>query len=236
MKKPSLFRVCVTLLAVLCQSCSDSEPATYDTTIIVLIDQTDPLVVYPDVKKIMGYTGFTDDIWTSATVTVSTLTDMNISPEYSLSIPSESKWLGNKSARQSDIEAFTNELTQKLDTLRPLSFQPLRRSVILVPLITHLNALAEQKGDRHILVYSNLFENSSFSFYDPLTLKMIESMPKEFKKQVEEQIPISDLEGITIHFIYKPGTREDNSRYCIISRFLTKWFSEKGAKVIVSAQ
>ena len=144
----------------------------------------------------------------------------------------------NEFDREQDLQTFQkgmDSLIQKAnDTPRG---KP--SSAVYMPLARSINRMAKSKADqRIIIIYSDLFENSSFFHcYEPKHLQMLEQNPQKVQALFQKQLPLEkDLTGVAIYIVYEAPNEVASM---IFERFAnavyTPMLEDKGATVHVGA-
>ena len=225
-------------LVVGLSSCTFTSPApVVDATHIIVVDTTDPLLVYPDSTQLMHFIQLYANIWQGQEVHVSTITDKDVNPVQTFTLPKENRITGNLQRRQREVEVFSHQLDSVV-ALHVLKGNPaVGHSVIYRTLAQQLAVLRERTSIiRNLVVYSNLYENSDLAnFYDAATLRQMKAHPQPLLQHFWDAAQLGDLTGITIWLVYRPVDYQDNLRYLTVSNFFKQLFTDHGATVHIVA-
>lgn len=202
----------------------------------IVIDRTDELTVHPDARAICTDLGLINHPYQGVSVTVTSVTDMNITPEKVITLEGEQEWQGNIHVRQSKIAAFTDTLAQTIAGFLPTDSTKMRRSVLFYILSNQLTALSQKQGKKLLYLYSDLSENSDFlNTYQPSILEDIKRHPDKYVKLLEQEYPLPDLKGITVYCMYNPSSQTADYRYTILSSLVRLWLENHHTSVIMKA-
>jgi hypothetical protein len=208
------------LLVLACLGCV-KVPEDNRTSVVILIDYTDPLRIRPHSKEILALCNLDKDIWQGVRIVVSPISDEDINPTSVLELEEENRLLGNTKIRTAKVERFKRELALALeikDTVVALS-----HSIIYRASVKLLNDLSASKAKhKHFLIYSNLMENSEVSFYDAKTRALLQNDPKEIQALLEKSTVLNNLTTINIWLLYDPVSYEDNATYMLVANRLYK--------------
>lgn len=211
----------------------ESEP--YAHAVSQIVDRTDTFLSQPDsqsTKKM--FSG--KSLWEGNHFRLLTASDVDYNAVYETKLPPECSYFSNVYERKRKTNQFYMGIE---DALAKVLSEPVGkpRSSVYAPIAHELNLLSEKNAKRKILVvYSDLAENTPLlSFYRAETLKQLKDNPDSILEVLEKQIPLPNLKGIEIYFIYKPKDEKDNEQFRIVSGFFKEFFESRGAKVEISA-
>lgn len=218
------------IAALLFLACSNTQ--NNDMLISIFVDRTDPFSFQTNDIDIVGLSDLDKNLWQSVSVEFSTISNIDINTIQSVSIPSENSWIGNKQMRNHKLEKFKREVQNTLQ--RTTSDTSLDHSIIYRIIATKLNELAKNKtGNKHLIILSDLMENSQISFYDKTTFALLTSNPKELETMLQKECKLEGLSDLQVWFLFKPNGYEQNNRYMIVANFYKHLFESKGAVVHV---
>jgi len=219
----------ILLIACLYTACS-TEPARDDKEMIILYDKSDPLKVRPQFDEIFTQLGLKQDAWQGIRVKVTTVTDKDINTVQLFTLAKADRLYGNTTMRIAEVERFKHKLRKALQDI-PAS-GTLDHSIIYRAMAKHLNLLASSIAVRkQIIIYSDLYENSDVSFYDPATFLLLQAHPEVIRRKLEKNVVLGKLSGIHVWFMYDPESYEANNNYMTIANFYKRWLESKGATV-----
>ena len=205
-----------------------TESRPIDKAMIIAIDRTDPLLLYPNAETISAQLGLKQDIWQGIEVTVVFIQDRDAGESKRITLAWESKWTGNTTIRKAKVEQFKKELRAALVPIK--SPGSLGHSIIYRNIAKGLIVLSAcQATKKYLLVYSDLMENDQLNFYKPQTIDRIRKDPDSIKQRLEQIAAMPDLSGIGVWFLYQPASYEANNLYRDIAHFYTQFLEAKGA-------
>ena len=209
--------------------------STSDT--YILIDITNPKAEPIDATAIIKQSIADINTWGSATINVSTISNLDYNNVTTVSLPPSFVLMSNPRERQAQIDTFSQSVNQavgdiyKIDSGRP-------KSSVYIPLVRFLTALSGSNAHhRNIYIASDLLENvDSFSLYSAEDLALIQNHPERVAKILGHEASIPDLHDITIYFVYKPqsGEREDEQKHLLITHLLQSLFTAHHANVVIT--
>lgn len=201
------------------------------TEAIILIDNTDAISSRPDNSQIIKSFNLNKDIWQTINITVSFLSNKDLTSSKTLSLESENRLLASKQLRIAKVENFKKALKKALvvDTVSTFN-----HSIIYRTIARNLNALSKSNAsNKHLIIYSDLMENGEVSFYDNKTLALVKTNPNIIQSILEKDEVINNLKGIETWFIFNPKTYQQNNIYMIVANFYKYLLEAKGAKVYI---
>jgi hypothetical protein len=206
------------------------------TELTAMRDITDNQLAQPQLADIVSILNLDNAKWNGADVRFLDITDVSYNHTYEASINAENQWMGNDFDREQKVKDFYAEITQILTNLEKETSGK-NNSSIYIPIAHELNRLSQNAGKKRILlVYSDLMENTEeLSFYDKSKFSLIQSDPDSIQKYFLAEVPLQQLNGITIYLIYQPSDPKADAEYQIISGFYKKLFESKGAIVLITA-
>ena len=147
-------------------------------------------------------------------------------------MPGENSWYSSKPIREAKIAKFKADLHQKLGVLVNGANGSEGHSIIYRSLARYLALLVSRPAKyKALIVYSDLLENDEISFYDPNIFNKLKKRPLDIQKQLEREMPLSDLITINVFMVYDPQSYYDNNRFMTCSEFFGKLFRSKHAWV-----
>jgi|SRR6185312_12327430 len=219
----------ILLIACLCTACG-TEPARDDKEFVILYDQSDPLKVTPQFDEICTQLGLKQDAWQGIRVKITTVTDKDINKVQLFTLAKADRLYGNSTMRNAEVERFKQKLRKALQEI-PAS-GTLEHSIIYRAMAKHLNLLARSTATRkQVIIYSDLYENSDVSFYDPATFQLLQAHPEAIRRKLEKTVVLGKLSGIQVWLMYDPESYEANNNYMTIANFYKRWLESKGATV-----
>lgn len=220
-------------------SCTGGHNKTViDAPLSLFIDQTDSFQVYPDSTQVLHILDLDKHSYDPAQVMITTITDTDVNTRMTYTLPAGNRLMGNLYSRTEDISVFKHDVFEQLEELHPKGgVKPLGHSCIYRPLANHLISLKEAGVEHPIIaVYSDFHENSTIAnFHDPQTLRNLQQHPADMEQHFEEAVPLPDLQGVTLYFVYQPKDFEDNNRYAVASGFFKRLFEKHSVKVYLVA-
>lgn len=215
------------------QSCSDNN---YDTDASVLFDRTDSFLARPDTNAIKKLFPMENSLWHGYRFHLMTLSDVDFNPTYEAEIAPACEYLSNLYGRKDEAQVFYKSIDSAFSkALAQPEGKP--HSSLYIPLAIELKRLSQSTARRRMLAaYSDLMENTSvISFYKAGNFKLLKENPDSVKKIFENEIPLPNLSGIEIHFVYEPKDEQQNDLFRAVSGFYKAWLENKGAKVNIEA-
>lgn len=235
MKTNHLISILFILLVIGCKRDIPTK-IPYDTHAVILIDITDPMAIYPSLQQVLPIIQNNTDIWAGIKVETGVISDIGISPSQTTLLEKEISLYGNSYQRRAKVNRWQEALAQTLNSYQQDSLLEKNRTVVFIPILAHLKKLVQSSAlNKQLLVYSNLMENSTFSFYNPQTLRQLKSEPDKITRQLLQNDSIPDLTGITIYLCYQPLDYKDAHVYATVSQYFKRLFEANGATVILSA-
>ena len=227
------------ILAFSCNKASHEQGCYVD----VINDVTDEHILRPKAQAILELFNLSEDKDASASFSYSEIRDISLVPVTSFSLPDR---VTTESRNHKNEPFFREKLILSFyDTIKTTLSSPTNRndtsslshSECFRSVCNELTTLSQDKSARRILiVYSNLFENSTLNLYSPRTQKILFKNPGEIKRLFLEMHLLPDhLDGITIIFVYQPTNRDDDKLYNSIVTIYKSLLQERGARVIVQA-
>lgn len=219
-------------------SCNfSSEAPVIDSCNVIMIDTTDPLLVYPDIDQMEHVLKLEDNLWQGVEVHVGTINDRDVNSIHSMILPKENRITGNIQERQNRVGFFQLDLVDALAKCRPQNPPYLNHSIIYRTLVEQLNMLAKSTAkNKNLVVYSNLYENSDLAnFYDPKTFKILQNTPGKILGKFMDAEVLYSLDGINVWLVYQPIDYQDNLHYMEVSKLYRDLFSAEGATVHIVA-
>jgi hypothetical protein len=206
-----------------------------DTDLVIVLDRTDKLSLYPTAEAITSQLGLPNNPWQGIRIRVTYISDKDLNQTTVVELAKENEWTGNKEIRAATIAHFKIQLVKCFAAMRPIATLP--RSIIYRAVIKQANNLAASTAqNKYLLVYSNLVENSEVSFYDRRTVDALRRYPSIIQKQLDKDASIATLRGVNIWLLYDPVSYADNNNYMFITAFYQHVFEARKATVKVANQ
>ena len=211
----------------ICTGCADASKKSEDKAIIIAIDYTDSLLLYPTSYDVLHYTRLDINPWQGVNLEIMGISDKDVNISKTFNIPSGNRLIGNIQQRTAIIEKFKLDVDQYLKKTQYK--KELAHSIIYRTIVSCINRLSSMKSaEKQLVVYSNLMENSDMNFYDSTTFKQVLSNPKKVKQKIQSGIVIQNGKGIEVLFLYNPISFADNTTYRITSSFFKNILEESG--------
>lgn len=209
------------------------------TEISVIWDVTEKHEPHPTAEEILPCFGLDANANNGAIFRFTYASDVSLNRETVFSLtPAGSNALTNQFDRKREVDKFSGQVTAFLNSLVIDTAIGRQHSSVYMPIAESVNKLvADKSADKKILlVYSDLRENTlGLSFYDKKTVALQKSDPDKIRDMLFASVPLGDLTGVEVHFLYEPSDPADDGAYRIISGFYKTLFESKGATVFVSA-
>lgn len=225
----------VVALSIVFSACDEQQTERFDTAETIMIDQTDPLPVYPTTPIILEPFQLKDNPWQGISIKIVGVTDKEVNRTETISLPKENEYTGNIALRTARVERFKQELTRCLASFD--SVRNLPRSIIFRAVAQQASELAHTSAPhRLLLLYSNLEENSNVNFYEPGTLSLLQHDPAIIRKRLTEGVTLPNLAGVQLWLLYAPTTYKQNNIYMPIAHLYKQVYKEHRAEVHVESQ
>jgi len=205
--------------------------------ISIFRDVTDSIATQPDAREIVRLYHFHDgERWHGGIFRFSNVTDVSFNNWKEVRLPAANKWLSNEFERDKQIKDFQDGILSTLLGNSPASVGKAYSSIYF-PLATELKRLSESMSQKKILiVYSDLMENDpDVSLYSQKDFHLLQSNPESLAQTFEGKMPLKNLNGIEVYFIFQPANAQQDVNFKIVSAFYKKLFEDKGAVVFVKA-
>ena len=224
-----------------CNSERQKEQADMDITVIR--DITDRHELQPEANSILGLYNLVKNKSAGASFRYHEITDKVLVPIVSLHLPdvSDTKRINRKNEpffRQRIILNFYDTIRKTLSLADTKSdSSTLAHSEIFKTLCDEIRLLSQSKSkNRILLVFSNLFENSSLSVYEKQTKNLLIKNPLKIADKFERfHLLPENLSGIKVFFLFKPTTRDEDFDYLKMIDVYKHLLEPRGAKIIVQA-
>ncbi|TWI96807.1 hypothetical protein JN11_03920 [Mucilaginibacter frigoritolerans] len=230
----STIKYAVLAMSITLSACNKPK-AVYDTTMTVLVDQTDRLPVYPTVDMLLAPFNLDQNPAQGIEIKLCAISDKDVNKTETVSLPKEDVWQGNPIIRHARIEQFKEELQKHLSSLD--SIRTFQHSIIFRNIAEQATLLSKRDVQRRILlIFSNLMENSEVRFYNPQTLVLLEKSPSLIEKQLESTAPLPDLAGEQVWFLYAPYSYRQNYAYMRVAHFYENIYRAHNTTVHIETQ
>lgn len=198
-------KIFLILLVILFTRCNEYLPTEQHLSVIV--DLTDVDSEKPSYKEVVSYLkkGHASD---GLSLSLRFVSETRYAPTYQFELPiGETGLLSNEDTRRTKKKLL---LRQFKDTLGGIQNELSPRSEIFRVVVDELNRLSTRKGNRTLLLFSNLEEHSFFSVYNKKSVQQLLSQPELVVEQFKSEVNLNDnLSGITLQIIYTPSLEED---------------------------
>jgi|GEM_PF-2251995 len=221
-----VFRLLALILAILVlmgYGCTRSE-----TSVTVIEDVTElDFLVHPHPDDVIDIYGFNENLFASARFRYSSISSLNHNAEFELYLEGKHNLLSNELERRDDIKDFENSIDKILFSQNGNGYH--KYSSIWKPIVREIVKLQKYAGEKHLLVYSDLQENSKwFSIHKRDDLHRLLTQRETVKEQFlgeADDIKQSDslLEVIVI---YQPKTIKDDERFSLLVDLYRSVFKE----------
>lgn len=218
------------LVTVVCCMPEQSQKEVYS----VLYDTTDPLRAVPDADNLWRFMDG-DNTRKHLLVRYATLSDVDMNVMRSLERPAAaSNLLSNAVQEKKRLAVFKEDfyaLIGKKDSVGA------SHSAIFKPILSEIQHLTSLSASRkHLIVYSNLMENSDWmSFYKGSDLWLLENKPEEILERYHIHIPEdADYLGVNLHIVFIPKDFEENTRFNRLKHLYLQVFEGTGVSISFS--
>jgi hypothetical protein len=222
-------------ISMLIASCNSPKHKTIEVS--VLGDVTEKLLAQPNPSETLPLFHLNADPLDGAEFSYANMSDVSLNRRTAFSLAQGGNSITtNQFDRKREVQKFEKSVTGFFDSLSTDTIGRDHSSVYLA-IVQELNRLAKSKADRKILlVYSDLMENTqSVSFYDKRMISLLHSSPNTISGLLFSQLPIQNISGIEVHFVYQPKNANDDNAFRVVSGFYKKILEAKGAIVFISA-
>ena len=221
----------VTTLFYLFFSCENQETNT--TAITILADRTDREIAKPEYDAIHPFLNIEDNPNNGIILKLQNIGNTDYNTVQTINIK-EGSLLDNSFQRKTEINQFykaTKTLIEK-ENSENFSYQ---KSSILYPLIENLKALQEHKGERILVLYSNLAEFSQvYNSYQKNNRRG--ENPKYVADLIKTKINIPQVKNTMLYIIYYPKTDVQNSNFKFMLSVYEELFKEAGLKLKIGIE
>jgi hypothetical protein len=211
--------------------------------ISVIRDVTDPHVLQPDANPVLGLFNLSENRSARVNFRYREISDKVLVPVVDLHLPDES--VTNRQNRKNEplfreraILNFYETIRKTLNADTDTSSSLKDHSECFKAISSELNLLVQSNSkNRFLLVFSNLYENSSIlSVYDKTNNRLLAQNPRKIADQFEKThlLPES-LKGIKVFFLFQPVTREEDQKYLELVSVYRSLLESRGATVRVQA-
>ena len=202
----------------------------------VLIDQTDTFLAIPNVGEVFAPLHIEENKWKSIDLRIQTISNFDYNTVSSLHLEPRLIILSNPAERDHEIEFFKHKSDSVIENIKHEEYGKTKSSIYRI-IISEANRLSVINAKiKSIIVYSDLLENSSiFSIYNADSRALLKSDPDQVKKLFEQVIRPGNLQGISVHFIFKPKSDMDNEYFLLTSTLFKSILEGAGAKVSIGA-
>jgi hypothetical protein len=211
-------------------------PKQSTTEVSVLRDLTSPELAQPQADTILPLFNLSNDAWNGAQFRFADISNVSYTPVKEATINTANQWLSNELERNKEVSQFNGNVENILIGAQNEKVGRWHSS-IYAPIAMELNRMAQSPAQHKVLiVYSDLMENNyDFSFYCPKGFSLLQTNPAIIEKYFENEVPLGQLNGIQVYFIYQPTGTISDWQYSIVSKFYQNLLKQKGAIVTVEA-
>lgn len=230
------------LAGTLLCGCGRCEPDPDSLELVEVCDQTDPLLLQPDIASLSQVFNFTAHPNREITYRVLTITDKKLNETYGMQLADGAETERQNSeddvnARATAIQTFCHEVKRTLskvtDTLHRSS--TLSKSECYSAITKGLSVLAASRANHRVLwVHSNLFENAGISVYTGSDFQSSDTNGLRAQFLSTSSLP-DNLHGIDVWLLFRPASRSEDLRYTAIAQVYTALLTERGAQVFIAA-
>lgn len=227
---------------ILLYACSDTtQPLT--VTVSVLRDRTDSnFILKPNAEAILKLFDLEGHKENSARFRYTEITDQILGASIDIELPNAvATEKQNKHQiplfREQAIVSFYDTVRNVIKSSNDLSdTMTLQQSACFEKIASELTVLKESNDKSILLVYSNLFQNtSSFSVYNKRVQQELFTHPEHIIRQLSVTSLLPDtLQNITVVFLYQPR-RDEEKLYMQMAKIYTSLLQEKGATVLLQS-
>lgn len=239
-----------TIMFLFCIACIVGCAATslnnnrYSSSIIVVDDQTDPILAHPIADPILASLSLAEHRDVSVEFRYKRITDKVLVPETHIVLPNEDD---TKKLNIGSEGLFREKLIlQFYDTVRKCfsanrlvgDTSHYKYSECFRSISDALMQLSKSSAEKKtLLVFSNLFENSSlYDCYSATNMDVLQSNPNKIVKLfAATQLLPSRLDGIKVVFVFEPESREEEQKYMAIMSVYRQLLEERGAIIHIQA-
>ncbi|WP_438947050.1 hypothetical protein [Sediminibacterium sp.] len=237
----SLLSISILCTLMIIHGCKPSQPErseSYSTAISIISDKSDPHLLQPNSKEIIGRllcTAYPDK---RVVVRLRSIEDLVMSHTEVLLLKSEIETEGSNrfhdnQHRNKVIREFYRAITNAIDSCaaEPQT-KELPLSECFKTIVTEIIEIKTTDAIRKELwIFSNLSENRpGFSAYNSRA-----SSDSIATLLVADKAPPDSLNGITLVFAYRPSDRDDDIRFMKMAKAYQLIFETRGAKVIIQS-
>ncbi|WP_457129518.1 hypothetical protein [Mucilaginibacter sp. HD30] len=178
--------------------------------------------------------GLTRNIYQGVHVRIAPINDKDINSAIDISLPSQDEWSGNRVLRTSEVQHFKTRVQQALDQVKV--GEPISHSIIFRTVARYGNSLSRSNAGRRILlVYSNLYENSTLSLYGKTASAELDGKPTSLRQALAKSVQLDKLAGIQVWLMYSPKGYDDNNRYVGVADAYRQVLEARKASVFVAS-
>ncbi len=205
-----------------------------DTESVVFVDQTDELTTHISGDQITALIDVDNHQWSTHTVWVEAITNYNYDNLNKITLSKAIRVTGNPFKRKREVKHFMEQLDSSLNTLYETNMS-ISKSCIYEPVMRELNRLSKSKAHhKYMVINSDLAENSEiFSVYRSNDCIELQKHPDKIIEKLRNRIESEDLNGIMVHFVYKPKNDEDNRRFILMVKLYREILESNGAVVSI---
>lgn len=217
--------------------CGCTAPENRTEVYSILYDITDPLLAVPDADELVPAMDIADPDKTLV-VRYANLTDVDYNKVRELVRPQRQTGLlaneVSEKKRQRQFKKDVRVLFGERDSLEPAP-----HSSVFLPIISELRYLASlpRKHTKHVIIYSNLIENSDLiSFYRPQGIYLLDHRPEILlERYMEKTQGLPPISNINVQIIFIPRDQAENVRFRNIAGLYQKVFDGLKIPIVFSA-
>ena len=211
--------------------------------ITVIRDVTDPHLLSPDANSILGLFDLSENKDQGVNFRYREISDKILAPSVDLQLPDE--LVTAKQNRRNEpfyrdkvILNFYDTIRKTLGARNTNDSSFLGHSECFTTICDELKRLAKSKSSNRVLiVFSNLFENSTLLSVYKKKVNQLDAMnPEVIAKQFDKtHLLPENLNGIKVFFVFEPATRAEDAEYLKMAGVYKQLLESKGATVNIEA-
>lgn len=232
--------VCITL-----QACQTKKEPVQTIAASVLVDLTDPHMVYPDGKTIIPLLGLNNNPNNKIVFKLLPITDRTLNPDTEIILDNAAtteKYNRNDNPlyRRKLVVRFqdsVSHLLQSFNQNQNSADSSIERSEVFNTITGELKKITVLKPDRgSLIIYSDLMENSDIlSVYKTDNLADKREQGRIERRLEETGLLPGRLSKITVVVIYNPKSRQEDTRFMAMASVYRRMLEKRGAAFILSA-
>jgi hypothetical protein len=228
--------------AMLLSACQDNITSDY-TSVTVIHDVTDSLVLNPEANAALSLYAFQTNRYRQAKFRFVLLTDKLLNPTQEITMDDGHLKEGvavDAQQRDNEIYSFYGSVKSAFSEFEPHYNikTPQNNSECYATICSELHNLAKSTASqKYLLIYSDLMDNGTlFNSYSKKNAKLISDNPAKVGETLNkaQKLP-KNMRGITVMFLYQPAGRQQDIEYNGMLQVYTSLLQSRGATVRVFA-